>query len=240
MIDAIILAGDEKGLNKFNNKTMIEYIIDVFLKIDTIDKIVVVGAKDKYDFIKDKVYKLENSESTMLENIKKGLNSIELDKPFIISSSDIPFITTEAVCELIEKSINFNAEFAYPLINKNLILNKFPEMKRSYFKLKEGVFTGGNICFATASSIEKGLPYLEQLYKYRKNKLMITKIFSTSFIIGILLGILPLKKIEEKFYRVTNIKAYGIITEYAEIGCDIDKPQDIEVANKYFNTNIGS
>ena len=52
----------------------------------------------------------------------------------------------------------------------------------------------------------------------------------------IIIGKLTLTKIEQHFLELTGIDGAVIRSNYAEIGMDVDKTTDLQVANEYFQS----
>lgn len=229
MIDAIVLAGKELSYMEFNNRPMVLYVIEVLLEVKEIQRIVIVGDSNKLNNLKNRVYKVVESGESFAMSARSGGEALDMVNDFIVLSSDIPLISKDAIEDFIKKSKETKGEFIYPLIRKENILKKYPSMKRSYFKIKEGTFTGGNIAYLKKEGYDKGIGYLEDLYKYRKNSFKLAKMFSLSGTIGLILGILTINYIQNKLYKITNIKSFAIISDYVEIACDVDKDSDIEM-----------
>jgi hypothetical protein len=55
----------------------------------------------------------------------------------------------------------------------------------------------------------------------------------------LLIGKLTIERIEKKFSEILNIKAKAVLSRYAEIGNDIDKPSDVLYAEAYLKQTKG-
>ncbi|NLL17815.1 MAG: hypothetical protein GX262_02185 [Clostridia bacterium] len=62
----------------------------------------------------------------------------------------------------------------------------------------------------------------------RKSPLALCRLIGPMFIMKYLLHRLSLREVELKFSRLLGIEGYGIISNYPEIGIDVDKPSDLE------------
>lgn len=246
MLNTIILAGTQtiknwshagnKALHCINGKTMVEYVVDAVKKADDIGKVVVVGPKVQLEKrLHGKVDAVIDSDGQVMENVMAGVRYCGYDNNLLICTSDIPLITPEAINDFITKSKATGADFCYPIIEKRLNEEKFPEVERTYVRIKEGSFTGGNIFYVNPKIIEKGFAMADKLVKLRKNPVKMARILSIGFMIQLLLGSLTISKAEKKFSRVMNIKARAIISEYPEVGNDVDKPSDVIMAAAYLS-----
>lgn len=71
--------------------------------------------------------------------------------------------------------------------------------------------------------------------KARKNPLKMARLLSLRFMLCLILGNLAISTIEEKFSGMTGINAKAIITLFPEVGQDIDKSNDLNIASYYLN-----
>jgi len=246
MLNAIILAGAQaikgrndsgnKALYCINGKAMIEYVIDAVRKADGIGKIVVVGPKAQLqEILYGKADAIIDSDGSVMDNVMAGVRYCGYDNDVLICTSDIPLITPEAINDFIAKSKAEGADFCYPIVEKQVNERKFPGIERTYVKIKEGRFTGGNIFYVNPRVIEKGFRMADRLIKSRKNPVKVARILSLDFMIRLLLGNLTISGAEKKFSKITNIRAKAIISEYPELGNDVDKPSDLAIVEAHLS-----
>lgn len=243
MVNAVVLAGDRKGLPeegvdnkafiKIKGRYMIEYVIDFLRSAQCVDKIVVVGPESLRSIIGDRVHKLIECEDTMVKNIKKGISIFNDRSNVILCTSDIPMVSGEAVDDFVRQCEEKEVDIGYPIIEKSLNDTKYPDVKRTYVKLKDGIYTGGNIVYVNPAAFEKCYDIAEELIENRKNVIKMGKVFGIIIFIKLLLGILRISSVEKRVYKVFGIKARAIKTSYPEIGNDVDKMADVDFVNKY-------
>ena len=124
---------------------MLEYVLDALHNVKTIEKIAVVGAKEKLqEVLGHKIdYIIEGTDS-IVDNVIKALELFPGEKEMLVLTCDIPMITVEAIEHFMLESKESGADICYSIVNKKLNDERYPEVKRTYVKLKEGQFTGGN------------------------------------------------------------------------------------------------
>ncbi|TCP52704.1 MobA-like NTP transferase protein [Tumebacillus sp. BK434] len=148
----------------------------------------------------------------------------------LISSCDIPFLTAEAVTGFLD-ACPPGADFYYPVVRKEACEQQFPGVRRTYVKLKDGTFTGGNLFLVRAAVLPPLRARLNRLFAHRKRPLLLAREFglgvALSFAWSALLGTLTIGRLEREAERIAGIKAKAVITGYAEIGTDIDKLSDL-------------
>ena len=243
---AFILAGgkdnidyegcNNKALLPIGDKLMVEYIIEALRKSKFIDGIALIGdqkiLRDKLDLDKDRDIILEE-EKEMVDNVIKGLNYFIQEERLLLITSDIPFITSDAIDHFIQVSLDSGGNFTYPIIREETIVEKYPDMKRTYIRLKEGKFTGGNMSLIDPSIGQSLYDMAKYMIENRKKPWRMVKILGGGFLAQLLVGTLTIEKLENRLGSLLNINPKAIITPYAEVGNDVDKVGDIERAGKY-------
>jgi len=248
MFNALVLAGvkekgpleiaanvENKALIMINEKSIVEYVIDAINNSENIDKVIVVGPKDKlYPYIGKKVEKILETGSSIIENMEIGLNYFNSESNILLLTSDIPLITSQAIDEFIEKCVKREAYIGYPIITKENIIRKYPETKRTYVNMKEGTFCGGNIAFFKPEVFFQKRELIKELYENRKANWKNAKILGFKFILKFLLKTLTLDEIEKKVTKIVGCKSVAVMVSYPEIMIDLDKPSDLELIQQYF------
>ncbi len=247
MFNVLVLAGakgkgpleiaanvENKALIMINERPIIEYVIDALNNSKNIDKVLVVGPRDElYPFIGKKVEEILEPGNSILENMEIGLNYFNAENNLLLLTSDIPLITSQAIDEFIKKCLEREAYIGYPLITKENIIKKYPETIRTYIKMKEGTFCGGNIVFFKPEIFFQKQELIKELFDNRKAPWKYVKILGFKFILKFLFKTLTLDEIEKRLTKILDYKSIAVMVSYPEIMIDLDKPSDLEVIKKY-------
>lgn len=223
-----------KALLKLKDKYMIEYIINTLRKSALIEKIAVVGPKEQLTtIIGDKVdYIIEGTDSIVTNGLM-ALEKFSNDKQVLITTSDIPMLTVEALEDFINKSLAAQADLCYSVVDKRVNDEKYPEVKRTYARLWEGQFTGGNIFLFNPAAADRCKTFVEQMLEYRKSPAKMAMVLGFGFLLRMAFGILTISAVQKKCEKLLGIKGAVIISEYPEVGNDVDKISDIQFVEKY-------
>ena len=246
IFNALILAGtkekgpleiaekvDNKALIMINGRLMIEYIVDALNNSENIDKIIVVGPKNElHPYIGKKVEEILNSGNSILENMERGLNFFNSDDNLLILTSDIPLITPEAIDEFLNICTKRKLCIGYPIITKENIIKKYPETERTYVKMKEGIFCGGNIVFFKPEVFFEKKKLIKELFDNRKATWKYVKILGLKFILKFLFKTLTLEEIEKRITDILGYNSIAAMISYPEIMIDLDKPSDLKLIRK--------
>lgn len=147
---------------------------------------------------------------------------------------DIPLLTADGINDFLDQCEKYpEGELYYPIIPKDICLKAYPEAKRTYGKLADGTFTGGNMMLAPKRVMIHCQKKAEEIFERRKNPLKLGSWLGWSFIVKLLLHLLTISDAEKRTSELLGVNCKAIITAYPEIGMDVDKPADLQLAEKY-------
>ena len=150
----------------------------------------------------------------------------------LVVSGDLPLLTVAAVEDFVAQAAAAEADFAYPIIPKEVCEARFPGGKRTYVRLRDGTFTGGNAVAVTRDFTTRRRALITGIYTARKSPVKLASFFGLGFIIGVASGRLSISQIEARASRIIGGRAKAIISRHAELGFDVDKLADLEVARR--------
>jgi len=200
-----------------------------------VDKIVIVGPAEalapivRAEGAVDRVTLVERR-GRMFDNLLAGLEQLPDDRPALVMSSDIPFITGEALDGFVEACRKKPAQVHYSLVPKRVNEARFPGVKRTYINLADEVVTGGNVFMVEPRCVMENAELIHKLLDMRKKPLALVSMLGLGFILKFLTGRLRIGDVENKARIWLGIEGRGVIVDYPEIGVDVDKPSDYELA----------
>lgn len=225
-----------EALITIGNKFMVEYVVEALEEANSIDKIVVVGPQKELNLLyknKENIQVAKRGDS-IFQSIVNGLAVLEgepLEKGVIVTS-DIPLIKPSMIDEFVLKCLNENKDLCYPIVPKAINDEYYPNVKRTYVNLKDGVFTGGNMFLINPSIIRRCEKQAEELIALRKSPFKLVNYIGFKYIIKYFLRNLEIEEAEKRVGELLDIEGKAIILERPEIGIDIDKPSDLELAKE--------
>ena len=248
-VDAIVLAGapnsgklnsvsseEFEAMIPVNGKPMVNYVIETLQSSDRIENIVVVGPQKMLHRLPPGIQLVQSGE-TLTDNIFRGLEVLEQKNMVMLITSDIPFIHKEAIEDFLDRCAELESDIYYPIISREANEKEYPETVRTYVTLREGTFTGGNILLATPKALSQSKKIMEQVFLMRKKPWKLARLFGTMFVIKFFLRQLSLGELEKRASKILGFTGVAIISPYPEIGTDIDKPSDLELAERVMSVN---
>ncbi len=243
-VDAVVLAGapnsgqlKEANSEKWeatipiHGKPMVNYVIEGLQNSSRVANIIVVGPLEIQDIVGPHVTWVEAGDS-LTENIFRAMNVLEKENQVLFVTSDIPFIHGEAIDDFVDRCAELKGDIFYPLISKEANEQIYPETVRTYFTLKEGAFTGGNILLANPQAVINSRWVMDEIIVRRKKPWKIIRMLGLFFIFKFIAKQLTLRELEARASQILGHSGVFIITPYPELGIDVDKPSDLELAEK--------
>lgn len=248
MYDAIILAGGEnsKSLSKFSpqpyeamieiaGKPMVSFVARALSDSPHVDRIFVVGpTKELKNCELPGETVLVEGGQTIIETIKIGMKALNHQNKVLVTTADIPLLSPEAIEDFLLQCSKTKADLYYPIVDREVNEKHYPGNKRTYVRLSEGTYTGGNIFLVDPVIVPRCVTVAERIIDNRKNPVQLACILGWSFVFRFLLGCLSLKAVEKRVTGLLQISGAVIHSEYPELGIDVDKPSDLELVRSTF------
>lgn len=245
-VDAVVLAGarndgllqevsecEWEALVPVSGKPMFLYVIDALRQTDKVCEIVVVGPEELKEYLDDDI-KLVTPANDLTSNVILGIEHLSGENKVLLVTSDIPFVTSEAINDFIVRCSDLSSDVYYPVVSKEANEKMFPKVQRTYFRLAEGTFTGGNLILVNPEAIKKYHSVVKQTIALRKKPWKLVRLLGCGFIIKFMFHKLTLSEIERRAEKIFGFSGVLIISPYPEIGVDIDKPSDWRLAEETF------
>jgi GTP:adenosylcobinamide-phosphate guanylyltransferase len=233
-MEAVVLAGQRndgrlhdvaaveyEALIPIAGRPMVDWVVEALLGHPAIERVRVVGVATPAPRIS-----VISPGHTLWENIRRGLEGMDRDVPTVVATADIPLLRPEIVEALLAAAAR-DREMIYPLVPESAVKAQFPTAQRTYFRFREGVYTGGNLFVVkprVAGTLAAAAP---RLLDHRKSPWKLARDVGAGVLVKFLLGRLTLREVEAKAGRLLGIDGRALVFPYPEVGMDVDKPSDL-------------
>lgn len=163
--------------------------------------------------------------SSFIDSIEKGLEHCQ-GPEILIVTGDLPYLTRAAVDDFLNQC-DRRMMLNYPIIRAEAAERQFPGMKRTLKKLREGNFTGGNIALVDRQLLMSALPKLQSAYQHRKSVLKLGQLVGPRTLLRLVVSFawpqtLSVDTLAQSVGKMIGGPVKAILTDFAEIGADID------------------
>jgi hypothetical protein len=175
--------------------------------------------------------------STFVDSLRNGMEQVHSEN-FLLAAADLPYLEVASVQEIVAAS-NLEMALNYPIVRSEACEERFPGVKRTTLKLREGRFTGGNIAVANKKWMETIFPILDKAYSNRKKPMALATQVGIATMMRVVLGrvfprSLSVQTLEDAASRFLRAPVRAITTNRADIGTDVDSLEQYEALTTYF------
>jgi len=259
VIDAAVLAGGvDKGdiaaetgvvyrsLLEVGGRPIIRRVLAALRGASEVGKVALVAPQPVQDVVSDEAVdvRVEPGDGAnglgagkgagFVDNMARGVEATAPGSEHVlVITGDLPLITPAAINDFVRQSLASRADLSYAIIPKESSERQFPGGRRTYVRLRDGTFTGGNAVVVTRDFVRLQRDLLGRLFSARKSPLQLALILGLRFIIGLLTHGLTLAQIEARARAIIRAPAAAIISTYPELGFDVDKLDDLYLARRF-------
>lgn len=225
--------GGPKALLDVAGKPMIQWVLDAISGAETIERVVLISIPEEAGLKCSKSVTYLPDQGGLLQNIRGGIEKVVEINPqvrqVLTISSDIPTIKSEMIDWMVKENTDTDLDIYYTVIERQVMESRFPESKRSYTRLKDAELCGGDLNMIRASTVYSNVDLWDGIIAARKN------VFKQAALLGygnLLLLLTRQLSLEGAIKRVTKkmeITGKAVVSPYAELGMDVDKPHQLEI-----------
>jgi GTP:adenosylcobinamide-phosphate guanylyltransferase len=232
-----------KALIRIAGQEMIRYVVDAVNDSKRVQRTVVVGL-DREECDLPEPVECVSAPGDMYDNIMAGMEHLlpnpgelpgprdPLAAPMLAASSDIPLLTTEVVDYFIDACQSMDADLYYSLVERSVMEASFPTADRTFVRLRDGAFAGGDLMMLSPSALRANRQLFRELAASRKNALKMARMLGLGMILRFLTHSLTVVQAERKASQILGCRAKAVISLFAELGMDVDKPHQLDIVSR--------
>ena len=156
----------------------------------------------------------------------------------LLASADIPLLQTATIDWFVAECERMGADFIYSIVEKNVMEGQFPGAARSYVPMAEGRFCGGDLFFVRTAVARHNEQLVRDLLDRRKSAFQQVRLAGFGNVIKFLFRRLTIPDAEAVGSRLFRCDARTIISPYADLGMDVDKPQQLQLARQLLGERV--
>lgn len=171
-------------------------------------------------------------ESRAVDSFLKSLERLPDPEWVLFVCGDHPLLTTEMIDYFIEEATDRGLGLSAAVVNRSLVQKHYPGSKRTYFPVKGGAYSGGNMYLLNAKVFKANAEFLGGLDENRKKPWKSIKFLDIPTILQFLFRQLDIHQITAKAEKLVGCKSGVVVMPWAEACMDVDKPSDKIIAEE--------
>lgn len=168
----------------------------------------------------------------MVDSLALGLGaalSLSQSGRVLLLGADIPWVSGDMITRFVAAAAATTttdgpAQLVYPVVPETAATEQFPEQKRTYARLKDGKFTGGNLVLMQTALVPKLIPQIDRVFRARKNPFALAGIVGFDVLLRLLLGRADISRLERRVSAILGAPVRALVTNDAALAADVDSP----------------
>lgn len=218
--------------------SLIQHVVNALSASTVVRRVIIVGQDESAGVHSDKPLLYLPDHGSLVGNLLAGVEaSARLDPAdlyTLLASADTPLISAAMVDWVAANTIQIEPDIAYHVITDQVMEARFPGANRTYVKMKGVRVCGADLNTVSNRVLQTNRALFERLAAARKNPLRQAAIFGPGFLLGVLLGIFDPPEAARHLGHRLGLKARAVFSPYAEMGMDIDKPEQYRLVAHEF------
>ena len=220
------VGAESKALVPLRDVPMGAYVATALRASGVVDDVVWVGPTD------GRVRRLVDAAlpagNRLVDSLTLGLGAAMGRDPtarYLIVTADIPWWDAEGVSGFLRDAPV--ADLVYPVVAQATALARFPDQKRTFVRLADGRFTGGNAVLLTPRAVPVLLPFVDLAYEARKQPFALARRVGWGTLLALATGRARLDGIEARVRALLGLDARVFVSDDAAIAADVDHPEHL-------------
>lgn len=220
-----------KALLPIAGLPMIAHILRALAAADCVQRLWIVGlpASELPTTFSDVLVRFVPNQGSLVANMLAAAELLPPDDLALFCSADIPLLTAEALVDIIARCEASGADFCYPIVTRQVMEARFPGSGRSFRNLVDGSFAGGDVYLLRPRTLLANADLARQLTENRKSALGLARALGPAILWRALTHRLRIRDAEACADRLLGCRCRAIVSPYAELAMDVDKPQHLEI-----------
>lgn len=150
--------------------------------------------------------------------------------PLLVTTADHALLTPEMVETFLAGAAG--ADVAFALVERALVEQVHPETRRTWLRLGDGDYSGANLFALASPASREALAFWSRVEKDRKKALRLIAYFGPWLLLRALTRTISLDRALAKIGRRMGLALAAVRLPFPEAAIDVDKPADVELAEK--------
>jgi GTP:adenosylcobinamide-phosphate guanylyltransferase len=163
----------------------------------------------------------------LIESMLAGLAGLPDDRLVLVVATDIPLVRPADVDAFAVRAMSVPCDAAYGFVRREAHEARFPGVRHTWVRLREGTFCGGGISAIRAGAAASLADALRRIVAARKSPLRLAAIFSPALLLRYVFGMLSIADAERRADIITSCRCRGIPCDEPELAVNVDCLADL-------------
>lgn len=166
--------------------------------------------------------------SSVSEAIAAAIAANPAGYPFLLSTADNVLLDQPTLDAFIAGAANH--DLAVGLVERAVLLARYPESRRTWLRFRAGAFSGANLFWFGTPKVDRVLTLWRTIEQQRKKARAVIRAFGPVMLAAVGLRLLTAEQAIARAGRRFGLDAVPVALPYAEACIDVDTPADHALA----------
>jgi CTP:molybdopterin cytidylyltransferase MocA len=224
-----------RALIPLGGRTLLEHSLTALGEARSIDYTVVVGPAECRPYVNacGEGFGWMPMGETLVDNLMAGVQALGAETDVVLAcAADAPLITGALVDRVVAAALERSADFCYPIVPREVCQSAFPAGRRTYVRLRDGAFTGGNLMAASRELLMEHQGRIAEIFAARKSPMKLARILGLGLALRLPLGLVSIGDAEARAGKILGFPVSAWICDDPAAGVDVDKLADLETVEQ--------
>ncbi len=229
-----------KALVPVDSVPMLERVVGTLFAADGIDHVIISCDAALLDHglgpaltkeIEDGRITLAAPKASPSESVAHVLDGIAANTgyPLLVTTADHPLLTSPMV-EHFWRQATDDADLVIGLAEARVIIDRYPDAVRTFFRFKGQGYSGCNLFLASTSKARRAVAFWRDMERHRKRPWRLVGAAGVWTLLRYALGRLSLESALRHLSDKVGAEIRMVAMPFAEAAIDVDKPGDLDLA----------
>lgn len=251
IVDAVILAGGApaaadplfaltggrpKALLPLAGRPMVDWVLQAVGRAASVRRVALAGLAEPGGLECPKPWACLPDHGGLIENLLAAARWAQADAQppshLLAVTGDIPLVEPAMLDWFVRAGLEAGQDVVYSLVPQAAMEGRFPGSRRTYFRLREGRFTAGDIVLVRAGVLAGRQPLWDRLLAARKSLVRQAALVGLDTFLLAAAGRLSIPFGQRLIRERLGVDGRLLINPHPEVGMDVDKPRQYELARR--------
>ena len=163
----------------------------------------------------------------LIESMIAGIAGLPSEGFVLVVATDIPLVRSSDVDAFAARALSTPCDVAYGFVRREPHESRFPTVRHTWVRLREGTFCGGGVSAIRAGALAGLADALRRIVAARKSPLRLAAIFSVALLVRYVFGMLGIADAERRADAITGCRCRGIACDEPELAVNVDCLDDL-------------
>jgi len=178
------------------------------------------------------IIEYQRSAESPATSVQEVLSRREFPGPLLVTTSDHPLLAPDMVEHFCGEAERSGAEVVAAVVSDSVFRARFPDARRTFIPLRGESVTGANLFWFRSSEGAGAAGFWRRTESVRKSPWRLAGLFGASALTLFALRRLGLEDVTRRMSERLGISVTVIRLPYPECGLDVDRPDDLALAER--------